>query len=166
MSKIALRPYMPVDAKRCAEIFRASIEELATEDYGAEQREAWAAAADDSEAFGKRLGGMLTLIALIDGEPAGFASLKGADEIDMLFTAPEFARQGVAATLLDALTKLATARGATRLTTEASDVAKPLFETRAFVAQKRNLVRKGDEWLANTTMTRSFGAEPPKPTLQ
>ena len=29
MSAVALRPYVPADTKRCAEIFRASIEELA-----------------------------------------------------------------------------------------------------------------------------------------
>ncbi len=46
----------------------------------------------------------------------------------MLFVDPEFARQGVGRTLVDALTRLAEARGAKRLTTEASDVAKPLFE--------------------------------------
>ena len=84
----------------------------------------------------------------------------------MLFVDPEFARQGVGRALVDALTKLAQARGAKRLTTEASDVAKPLFERLGFAAQKRNLVRKGDQWLANTTMTKTLGAEPrPDPTL-
>ena len=91
---------------------------------------------------------------MIDGAIAGFASLKGADEIDMLFVDPEFARQGVGRTLVDALTRLAQARGAKRLTTEASDVAKPLFERLGFAAQMRNLVRKGDQWLANTTMSK------------
>ncbi|MGB3582430.1 MAG: GNAT family N-acetyltransferase, partial [Roseiarcus sp.] len=153
MSAVALRPYVPADAKRCAEIFRASIEELAAEDYDADQREAWASRADDEEGFGARLAGALTLLAVIDGEIAGFASLKGAEEIDMLFVDPEFARRGVGRTLVDALTRLAEARGARRLTTEASDVAKPLFERQGFTAQKRNLVRKGDQWLANTTMT-------------
>ena len=47
MSAVSLRPYLPADAKRCAEIFRSSIEELAAEDYNEEQREAWAARADD-----------------------------------------------------------------------------------------------------------------------
>ena len=51
MSAVALRPYVPADAKRCAEIFRASIEELAAEDYDADQREAWASRADDEEGF-------------------------------------------------------------------------------------------------------------------
>jgi putative acetyltransferase len=160
MSAVALRPYLPTDAKRCADIFRRSIEELAADDYDEAQREAWASRADDGAAFGAKLANALTLIATIDGATAGFASLKGADEIDMLFVDPEFARQGVGRTLVEALTKLAQARGAKRLTTEASDVAKPLFERLGFAAQKRNLVRKGDEWLANTTMTKSLGADP------
>ncbi len=168
MSAVALRPYVPADTKRCAEIFRASIEELAAEDYSDDQREAWASRADDEEAFGARLAGALTLLAMIDGAVAGFASLKGADEIDMLFVEPEFARQGVGRTLVDALTKLAQARGAKRLTTEASDVAKPLFERQGFTAQKRNLVRIGDEWLANTTMTKIARrrARAPDPALR
>ena len=95
MSAVALRPYLPTDAKRCAEIFRSSIEELAADDYDEEQREAWSSRADDEQAFGARLGEALTLLAMIDGAVAGFASLKGADEIDMLFVEPEFARQGV-----------------------------------------------------------------------
>jgi putative acetyltransferase len=164
MSAVALRPYVPADTKRCAEIFRASIEELAVDDYDEDQRGAWASRADDEQAFGARLTGALTLLAMIDGAIAGFASLKGADEIDMLFVEPEFARQGVGRTLVDALTRLAQARGAKRLTTEASDVAKPLFERQGFTAQKRNLVRVGEQWLANTTMTKTLGAESAPPT--
>ena len=164
MSSVALRPYLPADAKRCAEIFRSSIEELAAEDYDADQREAWASRADDEAAFGARLAGALTLLAVIGGGIAGFASLKGGEEIDMLFVDPEFARQGVGRALIDALTKLAQARGAKRLTVEASEIAKPLFERQGFTAQKRNLVRVGDQWLANTTMTKTLGADPTPPT--
>jgi putative acetyltransferase len=164
MSAISLRPYLPTDARRCADIFRSSIEELAAEDYDQDQREAWASRADDEQAFGARLAEALTLLAVIDGAVAGFASLKGADEIDMLFVAPEVARRGVGRTLVDALTRLAQARGAKRLTTEASDVAKPLFERQGFTAQKRNLVHRGDQWLANTTMTKTLGADPASPT--
>ncbi len=164
MSAVSLRPYLPADARRCAEIFRSSIEELAAEDYDDEQREAWASRADDEQAFGARLAEALTLLAVIDGAITGFASLKGAGEIDMLFVDPEFARQGVGRTLVNALTRLAQARGAKRLTTEASDIAKPLFERQGFTAQKRNLVRMGEQWLANTTMTKTLGAEPAPPT--
>lgn len=164
MNAVSFRPYLPADAARCAAIFRMSIEELAADDYDAEQREAWASAADDEDAFAARLAAALTLIAIIDGAAVGFASLKGAEEIDMLYVDPEFAGQGAGRALVDALTKLAQARGAKRVTVEASEVAKPLFERLGFAAQKRNLVRVGDEWLANTTMTKSLGADPAPPT--
>jgi len=164
MSAVSLRPYLPADAKRCAAIFRSSIEELAAEDYDDDQREAWASRADDEAAFGAHLEEALTLLAIVDGTIAGFASLKGGEEVDMLFVDPEFARQGVGRALIDALTRLAEARGAKRLTTDASDVAKPLFERQGFTAQKRNLVRKGDQWLANTTMTKTLGAGSAPPT--
>jgi putative acetyltransferase len=161
---VSLRPYVPGDARRCAEIFRSSVDELAADDYDADQRQAWASAADDEAAFAARLAGGLTLIAVIDGAAAGFATLKGAEMIDMLYVDPEFARQGAGRALIAALTKLASARGAKRLTAEASDVAKPLFERQGFSAQQRNLVRVGDQWLANTTMVKSLGAEEAPPT--
>jgi putative acetyltransferase len=162
MSAIALRPYLPADAKRCAAIFRNSVEELAADDYDADQREAWASTSDNDVAFRGRLEGGLTLIAMIDGVTAGFGSLKDGEEIDMLYVHPDFTGHGAARALIDALTKLATARGAKRLTVDASDVSKTLFERLGFRAEKRNLVRVGDQWLANTTMTKTLDAGPPQ----
>ncbi len=154
MSAVSLRPYLAADAERCAAIFRLSVEGLAIVDYSAEQCAAWAARADDAAAFAKRLAGALTLIALIDGEPAGFASLEGAETIDLRFVAPGFARRGVGAAVVDALARLAAARGAKTLASDVSDTARPLFERQGFQAQRRNLVQLDDEWLANTTMTK------------
>ena len=157
----SLRPYLPADAALCAAIFRAAIEELSAEDYDEDQREAWASASDDVEAFGARLAGALTLVAMVEGGPVGFASLKG-DVIDMLFVAPAVAGRGVGTMLIDALTKLAGARGVPRLTSEVSDTARPFFERQGFVGERRNMVRKGDVWLANTTMTKTLsGAATP-----
>ena len=65
--KLALRPFLPADVPLLADIFRASIEELTGDDYSAAQQGAWAAAADDVEAFGGRLAGNLTLIATLGG---------------------------------------------------------------------------------------------------
>jgi putative acetyltransferase len=154
----ALRPYLPSDAARCAAIFRASVEETTGGDYDEDQRSAWAAAADDETAFGARLAKALTLIATVEGEPAGFGSLKDADVIDMLYVDPEYSRRGVASLLIDALARLAASRGAKQLTSEVSDTARAAFERQGFVAQRRNLVQLGGEWLANTTMIKPLAA--------
>ena len=156
--KAALRPFLPADAPLLAAIFVASIHELTSDDYSEEQQEAWASAADDEAGFGKRLASELTLIATLQGAPVGFASLKGNDQIDMLYVHPSAAGQGVGATLCDALEKLAGARGTTGLRVDASDSAVDFFRKRGYVAQQRNSVSINGEWLAKTTMKKTLGA--------
>ena len=156
LSNLGLRPYLPDDAPLLAEIFRASVEELTGDDYDPAQQRAWAAVADDEEAFAKRLGGALTLIATTEGAPVGFASLAGGEKIDLLYVHPAATRRGVAALLVDALEKLATGRGAKRLTADASDTALGFFEHRGFVPMQRNTIQRNGEWLANTTVEKKL----------
>lgn len=155
-----LRPFLPSDTPTLAALFRASVEELAAEDYSDEQREAWASSADDEEAFAAKLSGELTIVALVGGEIAGFASLKDNTLFDMLYVRPDLAGQGVATTLADAIEKLAGARGTKKLTVEASDAARDFFARRGYIPQSRNTVTVGGEWLGNTTMTKDLAAPP------
>jgi putative acetyltransferase len=157
---VGLRPYLPADAPACAEIFRDAIEQLTGEDYDVAQQEAWASSADDLETFAARLAKALTLVAVEEGEVVGFASLADGTTIDMLFVAPDMAGRGVATTLVDALEKIAAARGAKNLAVEASDTALPFFMDRGYAPQQRNTVHRAGQWLANTTMTKAI--EPPK----
>jgi putative acetyltransferase len=156
LPKPGLRPYLAADLPMLAAIFVASIEELTGDDYSEAQREAWASAAEDEDAFGKKLAGELTLIATMQNSPVGFASLKGNEAIDMLYVHPSVAGQGVGAMLVDALEKLAGARGAKALSVDASDTAVDFFRKRGYVAQQRNSVPRQGEWLANTTMQKQL----------
>ena len=157
--RLAMRPFLPADTPLLAEIFRASIEELTGDDYSEAQQEAWVAAADDEQAFGARLAKGLTLLGTMDGSPVGFASLVDSERLDMLYVHPAAAGHGVGSMLVDALEKLAAARGARRLRADVSDSAQDFFKRRGFVAQQRNTVPLGDEWLANTTMEKHLAAK-------
>ena len=157
---VSLRPYLPGDSGTAADIFRASVMDLTGEDYSPAQQEAWAASADDEEAFGARLAACLTLFALISGEPVGFAALKDNRHIEMLYVHPGAAGMGVGGALIDALEKLAAARGAAELTVDASETALMFFERRGYEAQQRNTVMRNGEWFANTTMKKPLGAAP------
>lgn len=157
--QLAMRPMLPTDVPLLAEIFRAAIEELTADDYSEAQQEAWAATADDEAEFGQRLAGELTLVATYGGSPVGFGSLAGNTKIDMLYVHPAAAGQGAGAMLCDALEKLTTARGSKLLTVDASDTARGFFEKRGFAPQQRNTVTLGDEWLANTTMTKALAGK-------
>jgi putative acetyltransferase len=152
LPKPALRPFLAEDTPVLAAIFAASIEGLTGDDYTEPQQQAWASAADDEAAFGKRLDSQLTLVATLQGSPVGFASLKGKDHIDLLYVHPGAVGQGVGALLCDALEKLARGRGAANLIVDASDNSAEFFARRGYEAQQRNTVSIGGEWLANTTM--------------
>jgi putative acetyltransferase len=153
---LGLRPLLPADVPMLREIFRDSIEELTSDDYTETQKEAWAAMADDEAEFGKKLAGELTLVATLEGSPVGFAALAGKDRIDMLYVHPAATGQGVAAMLIDALEKLAGGRGADKLIVDASDSARGFFEKRGYQAQQRNTITMGEEWLANTTLSKQL----------
>ncbi|HVR57683.1 MAG: GNAT family N-acetyltransferase [Pseudolabrys sp.] len=157
--KLALRPFLPADAPLLREIFRDSIEELTSDDYTEAQQEVWASVADNVADFGKKLSARLTLVATMEGSPVGFASLEGKDKIDMLYVHPAATGQGVGAMLVDALEKLASSRGEVKIVVDASDSARGFFEKRGYVAQQRNTVLVGDEWLANTTLHKQLAAK-------
>jgi len=153
-----LRPFLIPDTMALRDLYAQSIEELTADDYNDDQRLAWAAAAADAEAFANRLGSMTTLVVQVEGEYAGFASLKDNTVFDMLYVHPYFAGQGVGTALADAIERLAQGRGAKEITVEASDTAEPFFEARGYEATQRNMVPRDDLWLPNTTMKKKLGA--------
>ena len=160
VSTPALRPLLPKDIPFLLRITRASIQQLAQDDYSPGQIDAWLESFSDDQAFAARLASGLTLVATIDGFPAGYAMLKGQDELDLLYVAPGVVRRGVATALVDALEKLATARGVQNLHVKASDVARALFIARGYDAKSRNTVSLGDEWLGYTLMTKALAGAP------
>jgi putative acetyltransferase len=151
-----LQPFLPADTVPLADLFAQSIEELTADDYTEDQRLAWASAAEDAEAFARRLGAMTTLVVKVDGQYAGFAALKDNATLDMLYVHPYFAGQGVGSTLADALERLAASRGTAAITVDASDTAQDFFTRRGYVAQHRNSLPRGEEWLTNTTMKKDL----------
>jgi putative acetyltransferase len=162
--KPGLRPYLPADAPLCAAIFEASVSELTADDYTEEQREAWIEGLDE-DTLAAKLGRQLTLIATLRDAPVGFASLKDGNHIDFLYVHPSAVGHGVATALLDALERLAAARGATKLSADVSDTAHRFFTRRGYIDQTRNTVPRGNEWLSNTTMQKTL-SETPKGTVQ
>src|SRR4051794_34805359 len=112
LPRAGLRPFLSEDTPVLASIFAAAVEQLTGDDYNEAQQQAWASVVDDEDEFSKRLAGQLTLIATLQNSPVGFASLKGADHIDMVYVHPGAAGQGVASMLIEALEKLAAGRGA------------------------------------------------------
>ena len=147
-----LRPFLPADTVALRDLFAQSIEELTADDYDENQRLAWIATAEDAGEFANRLGGMLTLVVQLDGIYLGFTSLKDNKTIEMLYVHPDYAGEGIGTALVDAVEKIAAARGAETLTADASDSAVTFFERLGYEQTSRNSVPIAEQWLSNTTM--------------
>ncbi len=151
---LPMRPFLIADTPRLQDLFAQSIEELTQDEYDEDQRLAWITRAADAEAFANRLGSNLTILVEQDGEILGFASLAGNKEIDMLYVHPYAVGQGVGSALVEAMEKLAAARGAENLSVDASDTAHEFFSRRGYADVRRNTIPLDNVWMSNTTMTK------------
>ncbi|WP_321841150.1 GNAT family N-acetyltransferase [Paraburkholderia bannensis] len=131
------------DAQPLAALFRSAVLTLAASHYDVAQREAWAAVADDPGEFDARLARGVTLVALAGHEYAAFGQLFPCDHVEMLYVAPAWSRRGLATTLIARLEALAREAQALTLDTDASALARPVFERAGFSLVAQESVRRG-----------------------
>jgi putative acetyltransferase len=119
---------------------------VALGDYTAAQVKAWAPEPRTAEwAHGEATDGRLILVAAnAEDRPVAFIDLEPDGHIDRLFCAPEAAGQGIASRLYDAVEAAARQQGIRSLFTEASELARRVFERKGFtVVQRQDLVIRG-----------------------
>lgn len=143
-TKAALRPLMAEDADTVAAIFHDGVLNGTAPHYSEEERQAWAGPRPDPERWRDRIGGAVGLMAEIDGEPVGYMTLVMPGCIDLAFVRAAHAGQGIGGALLEALTGIARAGGASELTADVSLAARPFFERHGFsVVREQTVVRRG-----------------------
>ena len=163
---VSLRPYLPSDLPQLHALIQASIYDIACEDYSVEQCAAWVEAIGDEAEIAKKLESCVTLLAIHNDEPCGFIALKDNTQIDMIYTAPQFAGKGVATFLCGAIELLAAGRKSSKLMVDASDTALQLFTALNYQPVRRNTVTLNGHWLGNTTMQKDLNPPASNSTTQ
>ncbi|EDM68501.1 Thioredoxin related protein [Moritella sp. PE36] len=134
------------------DLFYQSVHAIDPTVYTPEQKEAWAPTPPDYATWSKRLKVKRPLVAIIDGQVAGFIELDADGHIDCTYTHPSFQGMGVASALYEHLLAEARIRDIQRLYVEASLIAKPFFEHRGFTTVKQNTLQRNGVTLVNFTM--------------
>ena len=138
-----IRPMIDADGPALRELFRQSIQQIASKYYEADAIAAWSASADDDE-FVSRLQRGLTVVALLHGEAVGFAQLYPADHIEMMYLSPQGSGLGIATLLCQHLEDEARIAGSRTLTTASSLAARRFFESMGFrVSSEETVQRNG-----------------------
>jgi GNAT superfamily N-acetyltransferase len=126
------RPAMREDASRLYDIRRRSILELAPPTMSKAEAQAWASQLTLS-GMERKLRELEVWVAELDGAVAGWGAVRG-DCLESLYTAPEFAGQGVGAGLLGMLEGLLRAREFPSVCLEASPNARSFYLRRGYRA--------------------------------
>ncbi|WP_426536864.1 GNAT family N-acetyltransferase [Bradyrhizobium sp. McL0615] len=129
---MAYRLAMRKDASRLYELRRRSILELAPPAMPTAEAQAWAERLTLS-GMERKLGELEIWVAELDGTVAGWAAVRD-DALEGLYTAPEFAGQGVGAGLLDRLEGLMREREFPSVRLEASSNARGFYLRRGYRA--------------------------------
>ena len=136
-----IRPFRREDAEALAQLAVRAIRTIGPRAYSPEQVAAWSARHGQAASYVKRSDeGHLILVCVDDTDsPCAYALLEGDGHLDHLYCDPDHTRQGVAENLLAEAETAARASGATRLYTEASELACAAFERAGYrVSQRRD----------------------------
>ncbi|HAW48493.1 MAG TPA: GNAT family N-acetyltransferase [Roseovarius sp.] len=125
--RVDIRPLVAGDYRAVARIFFCAVHEGTRGAYNYEQRLAWGGETIDLDRWKKRLETLTGFVAEMDDKPVGFFTVDPTGYIELAFVLPSATGIGVGRALLREAERWAKDRGAKRLTTEASLVARPFF---------------------------------------
>lgn len=142
----SIRRFVKSDAARLAEITLAAIRSVGSARYSSEQIGVWASRHPGPDRFihRARAGHVIFVAQPRQSEAAAYALLEPDGHLDMLYCHPDHTRRGLADGLLAHAETHARDQGATRLYTEASELARPAFERAGYeVLHRRDLAIDG-----------------------
>tara|TARA_Y100000748_G_scaffold234895_2_gene198857 strand:- start:2685 stop:3155 length:471 start_codon:yes stop_codon:yes gene_type:complete len=138
----SLRPACSADFDACIAVFQRAVAQLTDTHYDAAQRRAWAPPTPDRAVWHARLASLQLWLVERDQQVLGFIGYELSGHIDLLYCAPQAARQGVATRLYRHAEQQLSQAGVRRVWTEASLVAVPFFVRHGFVLRARQLVQR------------------------
>jgi len=124
---ISIRVLTDQDGRAAGRIFFDAVHLGTTDVYSVDQRIAWAGAEFDPDRWADRLIGVQGFMAEADQKAIGFMTLDATGYIDLAFIDPLFLGKGVGTQLYAAIEGNALERNIERLSTHASEKAKPFF---------------------------------------
>ncbi|OSP55482.1 GNAT family N-acetyltransferase [Pseudoruegeria sp. SK021] len=156
---IRIRPFEPADAPELLLVFQRSVQEGAASAYDAAQRHAWASAVTASPVWTRRLGDQITVVAQHPDGLIGFMTLGYDGHLDLAYVRPDWMGKGIAARLHDRLLARAEDHNMTRLTTEASLLARRFFLRQGWRELARQEVQRGAVSLTNFRMDKRLAGQ-------
>jgi putative acetyltransferase len=157
---VRLRRCEPADGPATLAVFLRAVRITAAASYRPDQIAAWAPREleDEVDGWSARQSERNAVVAEIDEAIVGFSDVDESGYIDMLFVDPDHNRRGVATALLGWVVAEAARLGAARLTTCASETARPFFRKHGFSEDEHRMFELCGTDMTNWAMSRPTNA--------
>ena len=154
----SIRSFEDGDAEALAELGRAAIGAIGPDAYSEEQVDAWLSNFAGPEVYQAQADAGTQIFIATDGddEPVAYAMLEQTGHLDHLYCHPDHTREGLASSLLETAALYAKYHGITHLFTEASEIAKPAFESAGYTAMKKRTFEIDGVTITNWAMVRTI----------
>lgn len=154
----SIRSFEEGDAEALAELGRAAIGAIGPDAYSEEQVEAWLSNFAGPEVYqAQAVAGTQIFIATDDDEvPVAYAMLEQTGHLDHLYCHPDHTNEGIASSLLETAALYAKYHGIPHLFTEASEIAKPAFESAGYTAMKKRTFEIEGVEITNWAMVKTI----------
>ena len=158
-TELTIRPFEPGEGDRLRQILFVAVREGAREHYSLAQRVAWAVSPIAPPGWEARLGEQITLVAENRGLALGFLTLGRDGHLDLFYVVPDAMGTDVAPALHDKMLAVAADEGMSKLTVEASHLARRFLEKNGWRHLAAQTVVRRTVEIPNHRMER--GVEPP-----
>ena len=132
-----IRPYQFGEEPLLRELFYSTVHNVNQRDYDQAQRNAWAPAQYDENAWAMRIMQSEPFVALHNDTIVGFADVQSDGYIDFFFCHQAYQGKGVGKALMQHLLKTGKRQGIKRFYANVSITAKPFFQHYGFVVIKQ-----------------------------
>jgi len=144
------------DLSEMKQLYTATIRTICTNEYTERELEVWSSSSQKTERWDDMVKNQLVIVAEIEDQIVGFASLKEDNYIDFFYVHKDFQRHGIATQLLQQIETKAKESGTQILTSEISITAKPFFERKDYVVIREQKNIRGDVVLINYKMEKNI----------
>jgi len=151
-----VREFKSNDFLEVLSLFYISVHKIACNDYTQLQLDAWAPESPDLESWHKRLSSGNVFVEVDNNQIRGFGRIENTGYIDLLYSHPDFLKQGIGNSILNRMIIWAFENKIGQIYSEVSITARQFFSNNIFFTVKEQLVERRGVTFKNFLMVRNL----------
>ena len=156
MKNIEIRIANDSDVEAITKLFYDTIQNVNCRDYPQEEIDDWSSWYADIDKWKERISQQYFIVALLNHLIVGFGSLATDGYLDLMFVHKDYQKIGIAKQLLRVIEEKAILQNNKQIYSDVSITARPFFESKGYIIEKKQLKKSREKKLVNYKMRKDL----------